>query len=114
MSQFTSLELEELEEYIDNQLYDMPHIEINEYYNNKRFIIEISTIPIFPFDINQPYFTDNINIYKKQGWYYIEYKQYYPKTQPNVTEQLYEIEDMDDVFNILDNIFDTLRPRDEY
>ena len=64
--------------------------------------------------MNRPYVSYTIFIWKKQDLYYIQYHYKKFMSQPIIKEQLYEIEDIDDIENILEDIFDTLRPRDEY
>ena|SRR5687767_5786062 len=117
MSLFTYAEFVQLKDYIEEQLINMEHLEIAELsFNNRRIVIQVDTIPIFPFNINQSNFSYKINIRGKDG-YYLQYQEYYYRTymtQPIIEEQLYKIEDFDDIFNVLEDIFDRLRPRDEY
>ncbi len=51
-------------------------------------------------------------------FYNIQFSEYSPRNNgPFRTinqEYEYDIEDFDDIFNVLEDIFDLLRPRDEY
>ncbi len=61
--------------------------------------------------------TYQIGLYKYKDLYYIVYMTYDYLSlfeRPRRMEQLYEIEDINDVFNVLEDIFDKIRPRDEY
>ena len=115
MSQFTNNEILALEDYVTDQLTRMRHIQISELsFGINNIIIQFRDTPVY---IDRPHFSYNIFIFKKQGLYYIQYEEWYYKSfisKPIANEQLYEIEDIDDVFNVLEDIFDTLRPRDEY
>ena len=115
MSQLTNAERLALEDYVTGQLSEMRHIQISELsFGINNILIEFRDTPVY---IDRPHFSYNIFIFKKQDLYYIQYEEGYYKSfisKPIVNKQLYEIEDIDDVFNILEDIFDTLRPRDEY
>ena len=114
MSLFTNNELLELEEYVTNELLNMQHIDINELtFLNNMISVQFNTAPI---RIN--YIGYKVFIWGRRDLYYIKYEEYHYKifgSKPIIlNEKLYEIEYIDDVFNILEDIFDTLRPRDEY
>ena len=117
MNHLTNNEIFELRKYVTNQLTDIPHIVIDliEVTNdNNTLWINFGETQVF---LNRPHFSYKIFIFKNQGLYYIQYAEYYYVSfpgRPIITTQLYEIEDIDDVFNVLEDIFDTLRPRDEY
>ena len=115
MNHLTNNEVFELQEYVTNQLTDIPHILIDEIrVVNGSLFVRFLDVPGF---LISPLYTYNIFIFKVKGLYKIRYNtQYYDffVGQPITTTQLYEIEDIDDVFNVLEDIFDTLRPRDEY
>ncbi len=104
----------ELEAYITDQLDEITHLDISEYHFNRTFLsIKFRTIPIFR---KIPHFY-HLFIWIKRGLYHIKYDEYYYKTfhgKPTISSQLYDVEDFDDVLNVLEEIFDTLRPRDEY
>ena len=106
----------ELEEYVINELIYLVHIDIQELaFLNNMISIQFNTTRIY---IDQPYVGYKIFLFKRHDLYYIKYEEYYYKIFNKkpimVKEQLYEIEYIDDVFNILEDIFDTVRPRDEY
>ncbi len=104
MQDFTNAEMLGLGKYITNELINMMHINIH-YINIDNAISDIK------FRLNRDMY--QIIIWKEDV-YYIEYKTYstYKMCKPKI--QLYEIQDFNDVFNVLEDIFDTLRPRDEY
>ena len=115
MSEFTHAERLELEDYLTYQLNDIQHIDINEIsVLDKVALIQFNTTPIY---LDQPHYRYKIFIFKKHNLYYITFQEWYYKTflsKRVVEEQLYEMDDIDDVFNVLEDIFDSLRPRDEY
>lgn len=120
MQQFINDEKFELEEYIEDKLTDMIHIEIIEItFTNAMAFIDFRTIPIN----NIPYYSYKIYIWKRKDLYYIKYQEdtliIFIENHPMVkrvdsNEIVYEIEDYDDLFIVLEDIFDTLRPKDEY
>ena len=115
MSEFTPAERLKLEDYVTDQLNDISHIHISEIsFFTHVALIQFNTTPVY---MDQPHYSYKIFIFKNQDLYYINFQEWYFKTflsKPVVEQQLYEIEDIDDVFNVLEDIFDTLRPRDEY
>lgn len=124
MQRFTNTERLELEEYVTNQLLNTMHIQFDGIdFNSKIVLISFRTTPVI---FNIPHYEYKIFVWKKQGLYYIKYKEdtLIFSIENNIPIQrrgidynkdmVYEIEDIDDVFNILEDIFDTLRARDEY